>query len=147
MSDTFAGTGVKSIVKPLTPRGEGWTELQVNPTHSLGFPCRGFIHKSGLFAMSAVETVQGEDKGPEYHISISQQTTGRATRCDSNEAKWVLRQFGLDGAEEDNHVPYGVVRNFWRPVATGLIGLECPCKEEEPMIKEDRGDFVWRPAS
>jgi hypothetical protein len=81
------------------------------------------------------------------HISISKQLpNGTGGRCDSNEAKCVLVQFGLDGAEEDNHVPHGIVRNFWRPLADRLVGLECPCKENEPEIREDKGDIVWRPA-
>ena len=66
-------------------------------------------------------------------------------RIDTNEAKWVLAEFGLDGAEEDNHVPHGIVRNFWRPVASGLVGKECRCKAEEVVIRENKGDFVWRP--
>ena len=98
-----------------------------------------------LFAISAVETMADEDKGPEYHISISKPLPSGVKRCDSNEARWVLAQFGLEGAEEDNHVPYGKVRNFWRPVANGLVGLECECKAEEPAVVEDKGDFVWRP--
>lgn len=52
---------------------------------------------------------------------------------------------GLEGAEEDNHVPHGKVRNFWRPVAELLVGKECECKAEEPVIREDKGDFIWRP--
>ena len=50
-------------------------------------------------------------------------------------------------AETDTyHRRRGKVRNFWRSVATGLIGLECECKAEEPAIIEDKGDFVWRAA-
>lgn len=53
--------------------------------------------------------------------------------------------FQLDnGWEEDNHVPYGIARNFWRPLAENLVGIECKCKEEEPAIVEDKGDYVWR---
>lgn len=102
--------------------GSGWRELPMDKRYTLGFPSRAFIHKSNLAVISAVEVVSepGMDKGFEYHISISKQRPdGEGTRCDSNEAKWVLDEFGLDGAEEDNHVPYGVVRNFWRPVLTG----------------------------
>ena len=33
--------------------------------------------------------------------------------------------FGVEGALEDNHVPGGLVRNFWRPVADHLEGREC----------------------
>ena len=148
MNDTYSD-GTRSITATLRPKGSGWTEIPGASEFTLGFPCRSWFHKrSGLFVMSAVETVSDGkiDKGPEYHISVSRPVRpGVSARCDSNDAKWVLEQFGMDGAEEDNHVPNGVVRNFWRPVATGLIGLECECKAEEPAIVEDKGDFVWRP--
>jgi hypothetical protein len=147
--DTYAD-GTLCIVKVLTPKGEGWREIPMDKRYSLGFPSRAFVHKSNLAVISAVEVASepGMDKGFEYHVSISKQfPAGLSGRCDSNEAKWVLDQFGLDGAEEDNHVPHGIVRNFWRPVADQLVGIECPCKEEEPAIREDKGDFVWRPVS
>lgn len=110
-----------------------------------GYPLRAFMHdESGLSVLSAVEVVNDEQaNGPEYHISISK---GGTRRCDSNEAAWVLKQFALEGAEEDNHVPSGVVRNFWRTVAEPLIGKECECKDTETAIKEDKGDFIWREA-
>lgn len=104
----------------------------------------GWRHPTGLFAISAVEVAvdkDGIDRGPEYHISISK----NGARCSSFEAKWVLSAFGLNGAEEDNHVPHGIARNFWRPVAERLIGLECACKKEEIAVREDKGDYVWRP--
>ena len=145
MSDTFHDSGVVSVVSVLHPKGEGWSEVSVSQKFSLGYPIRAFIHESRLAVLSAVEVVPDEKKGPEYHISISKQTIP-PSRCTSNEAKWVLDQFQLEGAEEDNHVPSGVVRNFWRPVADPLVGLECKCKETEPVIREDKGDFIWRPA-
>jgi hypothetical protein len=117
--------------------------------YSTGFPARAFAHENGLFVISAVKVASdkdGIDRGLEYHVSISRPVApGVTSRCNSDEAKWVLDQFGLEGAEEDNHVPFGKVRNFWRAVATPLIGMECACKEEEPAIREDKGDFVWRP--
>lgn len=149
MTDTYAD-GTPCIVKVLTPKGNGWREIPTDKRFSLGFPSRAFIHKSNLTVISAVEVASepGMDKGFEYHISISKQLpNGTGKRCDSNEAKWVLDQFGLEGAEEDNHVPHGIVCNFWRAVADRLVGIECPCKEEEPAIREDKGDFVWRPIS
>lgn len=148
-ADTFAD-GTRSIVAVVRPKGAGWRELPCDKRFTLGYPARAFFHpKSNLAVISAVEVADDGkiDKGPEYHVSISKQMLSGPRRCDSNEAKWVLDQFGLDGAEEDNHVPHGVVRNFWRPVATGLVGLECECKAEEPAIKEDKGDFVWRPCA
>ena len=155
MTDTYAD-GTPCIVKVLTPKGNGWREIPMDKRYSLGFPSRAFIHKSNLAVISAVEVASepGMDKGFEYHVSISKQflqlsnlIPASSGRCDSNEAKWVLDQFGLEGAEEDNHVPNGLVRNFWRPVADALVGLECPCKDEEPAIREDKGDFIWRPIS
>lgn len=145
-ADTYAG-GVRSVTSVLRPHGPGWREIPGAQQFTLGYPARSFLHnRARLFVMSAVEVASDEDKGPEYHISISKQLASGAVRCDSNEAKWVLAQFQLDGAEEDNHVPSGIVRNFWRPVATGLIGIECRCKAAEPAVVEDRGDFVWRAA-
>lgn len=136
------------IIPPLTPRGEGWVEISaLSPVVSLtGYPTRAFAHILGtrIFVLSAVEVAKdkdGIDRGPEYHVSISRDQK----RIDSEGAKWVLAQFGLDGAEEDNHVHGGFVRNFWRPVADRFVGLECACKGEEPAVVEDKGDFVWRP--
>ena len=84
-------------------------------------------------------------RGPEYHLSISRQHRTLGTRrCTSEEARWVLVQFRLEGAKEDNHVPGGMVRNFWRPVADHLVGRECLCVADENAISEDRGDFIWR---
>lgn len=147
-SDRFAD-GTRCIVPVLQPKGEGWQEIPGAHRFTFGFPARSFMHKDGLFAISAVEVAtdkDGVDRGFEYHISISRPIApGITSRCTSSEARWVLDQFGLDGSEEDNHVPNGKVRNFWRTVATGLIGLECACKEEEPAIVEDKGDYVWRP--
>jgi hypothetical protein len=148
-ADYFAD-GRRCIVPVLRPKGAGWTEVPGVQRFTGGFPGRAYSHKEGLFVISAVEVASdndGIDRGFEYHISISRPTQpGMVARCTSNEAKWVLDQFGLDGAEEDNHVPFGKVRNFWRAVATSLVGLECSCKAEETAIVEDKGDYVWRPA-
>jgi hypothetical protein len=96
--------------------------------------------------IAAVEYINdGKADGPEYHLSISRQHRTLGTqRCSSTEARWVMVQFALDGAKEDNHVPGGKVRNFWRPVADPLVGRECSCVETENAIAEDKGDYVWR---
>lgn len=145
-ADTFAD-GTRCIVQVLRPQGGGWREIPHDKRFTLGYPARAFFHdRTNLAVISAVEHATDGmiDKGFEYHISISKQLLSGSRRCDSNEAKWVLAQFKLEGAEEDNHVQGGVVRNFWRPVAEPLVGLECECKAEEPAISEDKGDFVWR---
>lgn len=135
------------IIPPLKPKSNEWTELELPASITLGYDGSGWLHKHGFYVISSVEVMADENKGPEYHLSMSFQTSKGPARVTSSEAKWILDQFGLEGAEEDNHVPYGIARNFWRTVAEPLIGLECPCKEEEPAIRENKGDFVWRPVS
>lgn len=110
----------------------------------LGYPVEAWNHTSGLFVMSAVEKPDpgpGEvDFGPEYHLSVSMS----GQRCTAADALFALSAFGLLDAKEDNHVPSGRVRNFWRPVADRLSGYECSCVDNEPRMVEDKGDFVWR---
>jgi hypothetical protein len=147
MSDTFAD-GIQSVVSVLRPRVAGWREIPTDgmPARSAGV-LRAFFHQaSSLAVLSAVEVVDdGQVDGPEYHLSISRQHRTLGTkRCSSIEARWVLIQFGMDGAHEDNHVPGGLVRNFWRPVADPMVGRECPCVAGENTIREDKGDYVWR---
>jgi hypothetical protein len=153
MSNALSAVGMTApcIIQPLTPAGSGWRRLPpVAKWITFGYPAIAFFHESGLCVISAVEVAEDKDqikRGAEYHISISKETpNGQKLRCDSNEANLVLSQFKLAGAIEDNHVPGGFVRNFWRPVAEPLVGMECVCKEDEPAIREDKGDFVWRPA-
>lgn len=141
---------IESVIKPLRPTGPGWECLGPVVIRA-GYPCDRWHHRgTHLNVMSAVEVAadkDGIDRGPEYHVSISRWDweRGKPVRCSSADARWVLQQFQLDGAEEDNHVPSGVVRNFWRTVAEPLVGLECACKADEPAIREDKGDYVWRP--
>ena len=137
-----------SIIQPKRPTAQGWTRdtwWQCPPSlAALGYPVEAWEHaRSGLFCMSAVEVASEPGKpelGPEYHLSISRM----GERCSSAEALFAMAAFDLLDAKEDNHVPNGKVRNFWRPVADNLSGYECPCVETEPTIREDKGDFVWR---
>ena len=148
--DQFAD-GVISIIAVKRPRLHGWREVPI-PTDmpaSRGQPIRGFFHdESCLAVLSAVEFVDdGKVDGPEYHLSITRQHRTLGTkRCSSTEARWVLVQFGVPEAVEDNHVPGGLARNFWRPVADPMVGRECLCVEGENSIHEDKGDYVWRTA-
>lgn len=141
---------IPGIIRPLSPKFPGWNDgVDVSMRLRSPFTVIWYEHsKERLRVFSAVEVARdkdGIDRGPEYHISISKfdPLTGRPGMCSADEAKWVLEQFGCDGAEEDNHVPGGVVRNFWRPVADSLVGLECACKDTENV--EIVGDFVRRP--
>lgn len=137
----------ESIIKPKTPTGPGWVRIK-NPAarhlDSLGFPHATWHHaENNLMAISALEVAADPGRpslGPEYHLSVS----ACGMRCSAADALWVLAAFGLEDAKEDNHVPSGKVRNFWRPVADNLSGYECHCVDEEPAIREDKGDYVWR---
>jgi hypothetical protein len=146
--DTFAD-GILSLIAVKRPRLSGWREVSSvgTPLARKGSPCRAFFHdKSSLGVISAVEFIDdGKVDGPEYHISISRQHRTLGTkRCTSVEARWVLVQFGIEEAIEDNHVPGGLVRNFWRSVADPLVGRECLCVETENAMIEDKGDYIWR---
>ena len=139
---------VESILKVKRPIAPNWQRAawwQCPPQlAALGYPVEAWEHrKSGLFVLSAIEVAHDPgqpDLGPEYHLSVSL----NGQRCSLADALFALAAFGLEDAKEDNHVPNGRVRNFWRPVADHLSGYECSCVDEEPAIREDKGDFVWR---
>ncbi len=142
---------VESVIKPLQPTGRGWTRVRNPGMAKTGYPSETFAHQQGFLVISAVEVAKAEpgepEKGPEYHISISRWLPPftEPSRASSADAIWILSMFADSRRfEEDNHVPGGVVRNFWSPVADPLVGLECPCKDNEPTVKEDKGDFIWR---
>jgi len=146
--DRFAD-GTLSIVGCLRPKASGWQEMRIDPSNpilSSGRPARLYIHpRSRIQVISSVERISDAlCDGPEYHLSISRNTPAGPARVDSNDARWVIDCFKFDGAREDNHVPNGRVRNFWRPVAGDWVGQRCRCEDEEAAIVEDRGDYVWR---
>jgi len=143
----------RRILEPLRPRGKGWEPwpvLNVEPVRQAYAIERWYHRGHEMQVMSGIE-VSTEMAGfipatPHYHISISKlRYRDRPKRCSSADARWALEEFGADGALEDNHVPSGIVRNFWMPVAQDKIGKECACTETEPRIVEDKGDYVWRP--
>lgn len=137
-----------SVIQPKRPIVQNWrraTWWKCPPQLAeLGYPVEAWEHpSSGLFCLSALEVAHDPGKpalGPEYHLSV----TLNGQRCTAANALFALASFGLEDAKEDNHVPSGRVRNFWRPVADNLSGYECPCVDDEPAIREDKGDFVWR---
>ena len=150
MTDTYAD-GTPSIITCLKPKRHGWVEFQLppaSPLRQMGYPVRVYRHtRSMITVFSAVEvTSDSVVGGPEYHLSISRDGRDGTERVDSNDARWALGEFSIEGAREDNHVPYGLVRNFWRPVAGNWVGVRCRCEDDEPKITENKGDFVWRGA-
>ncbi|MGT2493780.1 hypothetical protein ACU4GD_32925 [Cupriavidus basilensis] len=108
--------------------GDG-PEIEAVMQHAaMGFACEAWFHpESGMQTFSAVEVAHDPgalELGPEYHRSISKHGSGsRPKRASSAEARWCLAQFELLDAKEDNHVPSGNVRNFWRPGGRPSVGL------------------------
>lgn len=134
----------ESVIKPKRPQGKGWRKLpSPEPWITNRYPAEQWFHdEMGISVISAVEVAldnDGVDVGPAFHVSMS-----KGIRCTSNEAKVVLKHFDMLDAEEDNHVPNGMVRNYWLPVNQNLIGSECPCKKTETPMKENKGDYIWR---
>lgn len=139
-----------NIINPKRPSGPGWVRHPLTPAFAAqvaqmgGFPTETWAHEQVmLWCISSVEVAKepGQPElGPEYHLSVSMM----GERCSPAQAAWALAQFGLTDAREDNHVPHGKARNYWRPVADRLSGYECPCVAEEPAVREDNGSFVWR---
>jgi len=142
------------IIKPLRPRGHGWVQWPADTSAWDAKPYaieRWYNRGQETQVFSAVEVILPEgarETRPEYHVSVSGLKHGAAEnyRCSDSRARWVLKEFGLDGWFEDNHVPHGLVRNFWRPVADPLVGDVCSCVESEPAVREMKGDYVWRDA-
>jgi len=77
------------------------------------------------------------DMGPSWHVSISKR--GARVR-DSKVIRKMLRDFGMLGAEEDNHEP-GEARNFWL-VVDPMRRVDCECKTDETLHREANGQ-VW----
>ena len=138
-----------NIIKALKPENKEWLPLSPPSLAIEPIDVSAWFHKDGFYCISAVESVipEGETSArPEYHLSFTRQSLRGILRVDSNDAQWILSQFGLEGWFEDNHVPFGKARNFWRPVNENLVGQICACVDDEPAIKENKGDYVWRPA-
>lgn len=137
---------MESLIKPKSPKGKGWIYLgRCNDNVTMGYEGHAWRYpEQQLYVISALEVAAehvGGAQEPHYHISLSKLGWQRADR---NEARFVKKCFDMEDSEEDNHVPHGFVRNFWLPVNENLIGKPCPCKNEETLMKENKGDFEWR---
>lgn len=107
-------------------------------------PVAGVIASSGwvngsTIVISTLEMAKlpdGSGVGPQWHLSVS--VNGRRAR--GHEVRHVLRDFGMVGAEEDNHHP-GIARNFWIPLDPSKR-VECECKTNEDIIREPDG-YTW----
>lgn len=94
-----------------------------------------------LRVSSAIEEADypdGQGTGPQWHLSVS--VAGMQRRARKHEVKQLLRDFDMEGAEEDNHHP-GVARHFWIPLDPAHR-VECQCKAEEATLVEPDG-YAW----
>jgi len=145
--------GVPLVVSIFRPPSEQWEQW---PVSVAGFEVkpivaeRYYCESHRVQVITSLECVQPEDGTParvEYHLSVSAiDVDGSVMRADEQLAQWALRQFGFAGGLQDNHVPSGRVRNYWRPIADPLQGQECPCVDDEPAMIEMQGDYTWRGA-
>lgn len=147
--------GLPAILKPFRPITGGWVEWQANwrswgPDGAVPYVIERWYNRGQeLQVLSSIESVDPEDgsgRRLEYHVSVSGLKYGadRPYRVSDSRARFALKAFGFDGYTEDNHVPHGIVRNYWRPIEDRLQGIECPCVDEEPAFREMQGDFTWR---
>ncbi len=74
---------------------------------------------------------------PSAHLSIS--VNGR--RATNDEVRGVLADFGMEGAEEDNHA-CSIVRHFWLDEGR-KVQPDCECKGVEETITEPDG-YQWQ---
>jgi hypothetical protein len=137
------------IVQPLRPKGKGWEQWQVGNLELVRRAYaieRWYNRGQEVQVLSSIEMVSGEGPDrPEFHLSISALPyMGHVKRASESLARWVLKEFDFTDYAQDNHVPNGIVRNYWRPVAENKSPV-CHCVESEPKIVEDKGDFIWRP--
>ncbi|MDP1931865.1 MAG: hypothetical protein Q8L60_10440 [Gammaproteobacteria bacterium] len=128
---------IQSVIPPMRPDSPDWELLDLRNLH--GYPAERWISKFGHVAITAVEVVENSGLGPEYHVSISK----NGGRVSADEVPGLLKLFGMEGSDEDNHVPGAIARNFWMPVDESKRGYVCPCKETETVVIE--GDYEWRP--
>ena len=127
-----------SVIRPKGTTSRGWNYLgKADAAITCGYAGQLWeMSQRRLFVISALEAIDG----PHYHLSASK----NGGRCSRQEVKYILRCFGMTDAEEDNHVPHGIARNFFLPVDENKIGRECSCKTTEPAVVEDKGEYVWR---
>lgn len=118
---------------PVKPKEGSWRKADFGSLPG-SEQCEWYTNPFGVVACSTVEIVNGR---LEYHVSFSV----NGDRVPQGFMEALIRQWGLESFEEDNHVPNGKVRNFWHKVEGRQEA--CPCKENEKPT-EEVGGYVWR---
>lgn len=118
------------------PRTREWSRAEFIPV-----PCvSASAWRAGeIYVLSTLihaDLPRGGGQGLQWHMSISR--SGK--RPKPHQVRRVLRAFGMEEAENDNHHP-GVAQNYFMVVdPAGRVG--CECKVEEETIVESDG-FRW----
>ena len=111
--------------------GPGWTCLgYLSAARGTRWQCGTVLVISSIID---AELPDGSGVGLQWHVSIS----SMGKRPKQHQVAKALRDFGLVGAEEDNHHP-GNARHFWRPVDPAHR-VDCECKTTETLVKERDG--------
>lgn len=119
---------IENIIKPKQSLPGTCWECVGPYTGSPGYEGFYYIHPDGFVVISSLEVADGITRNeaiPQYHLSISKQ--GKR-RCSSQEAKFIYKQFAMDGCLEDNHTG-GFIRSFWLPIDENkIVTLARPMK-------------------
>jgi hypothetical protein len=120
-----------------TPKSADWSFDGACPAAG---PSASRFHRGHVVVVSSLDLASLPDgsgqEGLQWHVSIS----FNRKRVKDNLVRMVLREFGMVGAEEDNHHP-GLARHFWIPVDP-TRRVDCECKTTETVIVE-RDGYPW----
>lgn len=127
--------GLLAKMDHIKPISNDWIYRGFNPANN----AHTYDHLSGVRILSSVDDIPGS--GPEFHVSASK----NGGRLRAHEAVEVLAglasPFPWEEWEEDNHVPNGIARHYWRHTDP-TKRKPCPCKpNEKPTIE---GDYEHR---
>lgn len=120
------------------PRGRWSQERPPEALRAMDVVAMSAWSFAGIMVVSVLENAElpdGTGVGPQWHVSVSARG-GRPSRAELRRA---LADFGMSGAEEDNHHP-GIARHFWRPV-DAVHRVACQCKTTETTVVD--GAFRW----
>ena len=116
-------------IEPIKPKTGEWENLGYIKEYESYL----FVSPYGIRVMSSVHLIEGKRQ---YHISISD----NGERIAASLIPQILTHFDAQNWEEDNHSPFGKVRNFWKKIDEE--DKECECKAIEKPHSE--GDYTWR---
>ena len=98
-------------------------------------------HETGIRVVSSVDSVERNPPGsglhtPHFHVSATKWVAPFQAPiiCTDQDMEPTRRDFGMGGAEEDNHGK-GAARHLWLECSRD-VEPECPCKQDEERTVE-----------